>query len=48
MVAAVTAAALRKAAAQSLRRAGLPQLCANYVICLKYFYVHLIQAVLVW
>lgn len=34
MVVAVTAAAtaLRKAVAQSLRSAGLPQFCANYVI----------------
>lgn len=50
MVAAVTAAAtaLRKAAAQSLRRAGLPQFSANYESPPKDFYFYLIQPVLFW
>lgn len=39
---------LRKATAQSLRSAGLPQFCANCVIRPKDFYFYLIQAVLVW
>ncbi len=39
--------ALRKATAQSLRSAGLPQFCANYVIRPKDFYFYLIQSVLV-